>query len=166
MGYSISGNSSIFIIHNQVKRWWAPGYEICQRNNIEFKIVSKTLPDRDAAKIWIICNQLSRRNITPAQRSYLLGIQYKLEKQQVGGQLPKGGGQNDPALRTAEKIAKEHHVSPATVKRAEKFAAVLDNMSPEERAEVLAGGCWKTKMETPGEMIRSGCLSPLNPPLS
>lgn len=68
-----------------------------------------------------------------------MGIQYKLEKQQVGGQLSKGVDQNEPPLSTAEKIAKEHHVSPATVKRAEKFAAAVDKLSPEEKKEVLEG---------------------------
>jgi ABC-type xylose transport system substrate-binding protein len=91
---------------------------------------------------------LSRRNLTPEDKTYLIGIQYKLEKKEVGGQLPrKGGDQNEPALRTAEKVAKQHHVSPDTVKRAEKFADAVDKLSPEEKAEVLAGKSGKTKQE-------------------
>jgi SRSO17 transposase len=65
-----------------------------------------------------------------------------------------------------EKIAKQHGVSSRTIERDAKFAKAVDKLSPEEKAEVLAGKSEKTKMETPGEMIRSGCLSPLNPPLS
>ena len=109
-------------------------YEICTRHEIPFKTTGKTFDNRDQAKIWIIANQLSRRNITPAQRTYLLGIQYNLEKKEEGFQGPGPGqgktrDQNEPVFqRTAEKIAKQHHISPATVKRAEKFADAVDKL--------------------------------------
>jgi ParB-like chromosome segregation protein Spo0J len=125
-------------------------YEICQRNNIEFKAVSRTFDNRDQAKIWIICNQLARRNITPNQRRDLIGVQYKLEKKtfsEAGAMKGKSLDQNDPGSSTAEKIAEQHHVGPATVRRAEKFHDKLEKLSPEERAEILAGKSGKTKAE-------------------
>lgn len=97
--------------------------------------------------IWIINNQLSRRNLTPEDKTYLIGIQYKLEKKEVGVRGPEKMDQNDPSFSTAEKIAEQHHVSPATVKRAEKFAEAVDKLSPEEKTEVLAGRSDKTKQE-------------------
>jgi hypothetical protein len=122
--------------------------DICTRHEISFKTIGKTFDNRDQAKIWIICNQLSRRNLTPEDKTYLIGIQYKLEKKEVGGQLPrKGGDQNEPALRTAEKIAEQHNISPATVKRAEKFADALDKLPTKEKQEVLSGKSGKTKKE-------------------
>lgn len=39
-------------------------YEICTINNVEFKISDIDFTDEDAAKIWIINNQMGRRNIT------------------------------------------------------------------------------------------------------
>jgi hypothetical protein len=121
-------------------------FDICTRHEIPFKTIGKTFDNRDQAKLWIICNQLSRRNLTPEDKTYLIGIQYKLEKKEVGGQLPrKGVGQNEPPLSTAEKIAEQHHVSPATVKRAEKFADAVDKLSPEEKKEVLSGRSKRVK---------------------
>jgi protein gp37 len=38
-------------------------YEICKRLKIEYRTVEISLPDRTAAEIWIINNQLSRRNL-------------------------------------------------------------------------------------------------------
>jgi hypothetical protein len=90
---------------------------------------------------------LSRRNLTPEDKTYLIGIQFKLEKKEHGGQIPGSRDQNDPSIRTAEKIAEQHHVSPATVKRAEKFAEAVDKLPPEEKAEVLAGKSGKTRQE-------------------
>lgn len=75
---------------------------------------------------WIEKNQLGRRNLTADARKLILGRRYNRQKKAVGGQLPREGvDQNEPAVSTAEKLAKENHVSPATVKRAGKFAADL-----------------------------------------
>ena len=66
--------------------------------------------------------------------SYLRGVRQNIEKQEHGGQLPKKGrAQNDPSIRTAEKLAKEYHVSPATIKRDAKFALAVDKLPPERR---------------------------------
>lgn len=138
-------------------------YEICTRHEIPFKTTGKTFDNRDQAKIWVIANQLSRRNITPAQRTYLLGIQYKLEKKEEG-RPPGKPDQNDQVFLTAEKIAKQHHVGPATVRRAEKFADAVDKLSPEEKAEVLAGKSGKTKQEIIGGESQSKNLPKLGPP--
>lgn len=120
-------------------------FEICQKHDVKFKTIDKGFDDRDQAKIWIICNQLGRRNLSPEQKTYLIGIQYKLEKKEVG-QPKKELGQDEP-ITTAEKIAEQHHVSPATVKRAEKFAEAVDKLPEEEKAKVLAGKSPKTKAE-------------------
>ena len=39
-------------------------YEICTTNNVEFNTSDIDFTDDDAAKIWIIDNQMGRRNIT------------------------------------------------------------------------------------------------------
>lgn len=121
-------------------------HEICTRLDLPYKTVGRTFDNRDQAKIWIIANQLSRRNITPEQRKYLIGIQYKLEKKDVG-QPKKELAQNDP-ITTAEKIAAQHHVSPATVKRAEKFAEDIDKLPTEEKERRLSGKSKKKKKES------------------
>ena len=46
-------------------------YEICTRNNIEFKTITLDFLDEDEAKIWMINNQFSRRNLSNYERSIL-----------------------------------------------------------------------------------------------
>jgi len=45
--------------------------EICRKHGIEFKTKEIELEDRAAAKVWVIKNQLARRNLTPFQRAEL-----------------------------------------------------------------------------------------------
>lgn len=46
-------------------------YEICTRHNVPFKTVAYNFKDRDEAKVWMIQNQLARRNLHPFQRAEL-----------------------------------------------------------------------------------------------
>lgn len=46
-------------------------YEICQKHNIPFKTQEKEFPDRDNAVLWIIDNQLGRRNLPVYERGVL-----------------------------------------------------------------------------------------------
>lgn len=46
-------------------------YEICQRNGIPFQIVERDFPDRNAVIVWMIQNQLGRRNIADYTRAKL-----------------------------------------------------------------------------------------------
>lgn len=43
-------------------------YKICTQNNISYQIVKRDFPDREAVILWIISNQLNKRNLTPEQR--------------------------------------------------------------------------------------------------
>ena len=119
-------------------------FEICKKHGLDFKTVQKGLDDKEQAKIWIICNQLARRNITKEQRTYLIGLQQKIEKKEP--HRPVGKGDQKEPLKTAEKIGKQHGVSASTVKRAEKFAEKVDKLPAEKKAAVLAG---KEKIEKP-----------------
>jgi len=104
-------------------------YEICTANGIEFKTVSVDLPTREAVKIWIITNQLSRRNLLPNQIRYLRGVRHNIEKG-----IPHGGVQNEPNPgRTSERLAEEYGVSASTIKRDAKFAEKISSLEPAER---------------------------------
>jgi len=46
-------------------------YKICQKHSIEFETTIKEFADREEAKIWILNNQLARRNLTVYQRGEL-----------------------------------------------------------------------------------------------
>jgi hypothetical protein len=63
-------------------------------------------------------------------KTYPIGIQYKLEKKE---QSRDPQGHFEPTGRPVEKIAKQHNVSPATVKRAEKYADAVDQLPENNR---------------------------------
>jgi N6-adenosine-specific RNA methylase IME4 len=46
-------------------------YDICRKHGIPFKVVYLDFPSRQAAKQWIVENQLAKRNLTPYQRALL-----------------------------------------------------------------------------------------------
>lgn len=106
-------------------------YDICTRNEIEYNVVSIEFEGRDAVKDWIDKNQLGRRNLTPDWFRYLIGRRYSRTKKAQGApagndNAAKQTDQNDPVVSTADRIAKDHGVAPATVKRAAKFAQQVD----------------------------------------
>ena len=99
-------------------------YEICQKHNLTFQIKYVSFPDRAAAKIWIIRNQLDRRNITAYQRSELVLILEPMirEKAKENQQLSQGRGQkglqnsaNLNSIDTREELAKAAGVSHDTI---------------------------------------------------
>jgi hypothetical protein len=63
------------------------GYEICMAENIPFQVVGMDFPDKDRAMLWVLKNQLGRRNLNNYQFGLLVGQEYELEKK-----LSRGGG--------------------------------------------------------------------------
>ncbi len=115
--------------------------EICKRLEIEYQVEELEFASREEAMDWIDRNQLGRRNLTPDQFRFILGRIYNREKKTKSEAGSIGGsskGQNDPCL-TAERIAADHGVSPATVKRAGKYAEDVDQVRREE-PEIVARG--------------------------
>lgn len=111
---------------------------------------------------WICKNQLGRRNLTPAQRKYLIGKQYESEKAAYGGQretkrdnsgkftASSQNGNLRSAERTCTRIAEENNVSKNTVLRAESFSKAVDlaeGVSPGIRQEILSGSLRPTEKE-------------------
>ena len=97
-------------------------------------------------------NQLGRRNITDAQRTYLLGKMYEARKNTIGGdrgnQYTKVAGVENRHLasptgnKTRAMIASEQNTTEAAVKDASFYAKGLDEaekVSPGIREKVLSG---------------------------
>jgi hypothetical protein len=103
--------------------------EICTRHNLPFKIVEIEVESEEAARLYIVQNQLSRRNITPEASSYLRGKRYEAEKGEHGGSRRTKGpkDQSDP-LTTAERLGQEYKVGQATIKRDFRFAQAVDRI--------------------------------------
>lgn len=115
-------------------------FEICERLKLPYKMTTIELPNREAAADWIDRNQLGRRNLAPDQMSLLRGRRYNRAKKARGGDRGNqyvAKDQND-TLPTADRLAKEHGVSPATIKRDGKVAEFLEK-HPEEAASVIRG---------------------------
>lgn len=113
------------------------------------------LPDRLAAIIWICKNQLGRRNLTPAQRQYLIGKQYHavLEEQDEETQERDENGRfyrgtqnrydgEKPPEKARDKVARENNTTGSFVQRAGDFAKGVDaaeEVVPGIREEILTG---------------------------
>jgi hypothetical protein len=113
-------------------------YAICKKHDLPFKIIAMEFDDRDAAMDWMDTNQLGRRNLSPVDFKLALGRRYNRMKQLVGGQLSKGVDQNEPPVSTAAKLATQHGVSEATVKRAGKLAEAVE-AHPEIKEAIASG---------------------------
>ena len=98
-------------------------------------------------------NQLGRRNLTEAQKSYLRGKQYEAEKMTHGGNTQRehdesgkftSSHQNEDLrlTKTKDVIAKQFGVGGSTVERAERFLDgryVAEKVSPGIKEAVLSG---------------------------
>lgn len=103
-------------------------YDICTKHGIAYHTVAapESIKTREDAADWIDSNQLGRRNLTPDAFTLLLGRRYNRMKGRQGGDHGNqyvAKDQNDTLPNVAAKLAAEHAVSEATVKRAGKFAA-------------------------------------------
>jgi hypothetical protein len=117
-------------------------YAICKKHDLPFKIITMEFDDRDAAMDWMDTNQLGRRNLSPVDFKLALGRRYNRTKKAQGGtganQHKEQTDQNDTSANTAAKLATQHGVSEATVKRAGKLAEAVE--AHPEIKESIAGG--------------------------
>jgi len=122
-------------------------YAICTEHDIPFNTVDMELDTREDALIWIITNQVSRRNLTPIQLTHFRGVHYRAEKKNQGLNnrfIEKSTKrQNDVLYKTtAQHLAERYKVSPRTIDRDAKTAAAIDAIgekSPEAKRKILAG---------------------------
>jgi len=105
-------------------------YKLAQEHNLEYKTVEVDLPDKEAAKEWIVTNQLGRRNLTPQEASYYRGKLYESKKRQ-GARTDLTSGQNVQKLSTAEEIGKQYGVDEKTIRRDAEFSKVVDKITEE-----------------------------------
>lgn len=120
-------------------------YKICQKHCIPFQVHVMTFDSREDAKNYMIKNQLSRRNVTPEQRDYLMGRMYHEQKTKESF-VPQS-----EASRKSEQIGEQFNVGHATVERAEKFALAVDaiasNCGRDLRDKILSGSVDVTKKD-------------------
>ncbi|UII31966.1 hypothetical protein LVD17_27130 [Fulvivirga ulvae] len=114
---------------------------ICTKHNIPFKSNELAFENEEEARLWMLNNQLGRRNLTPDQLSYYRGLKYHSLKHQRGGyENVQSKGQKEPS--TSEKLAADFKVSESTIKRDAKFTQGLDiigKSNPSLKLKILKG---------------------------
>ena len=116
-------------------------YKICKKNNIPFKVKKIDFKDIEEVKIWMVENQMGRRNLTPDQLSYYRGLKYlSLKKKKGGYDNVLSKGQND--FSTSEFLSAQFNISESTIKRDAKFAEGLNligHSNPNLKLNILIG---------------------------
>ena len=120
-------------------------YKICQANGIEFNTHPMEFPSKTEAKIWMILNQVGRRNLTPSQRAILYSITLesleaeKAKERQLatlkkGTELPRQDNiilsGNDQKGQARDFAAKSLGISPAMVSDAKAVYASAPELVP------------------------------------
>lgn len=125
-------------------------YGICKEFGITFNVQLLSFNSFKEVKEHMIDLQLGRRNLNAQQASYLRGLRYNTEKNDVIDNLLSkkeeidSDGQNvhlekEPKITTAERLAKEYNVGEKTIRRDAAFAEGLEKLTPTLRNEVLSG---------------------------
>lgn len=123
-------------------------YKIVTKHNLPFNTVNKDFDSREEVLIWIISNQISRRNLTPMQLSHFRGLHYMADKKIQGTNnrfvQKSKKAQNEPFYSgaTASRLAEQYKVSRNTIKRDVKFAeamSIIGEISPEAKRKILSG---------------------------
>lgn len=112
---------------------------LCQKHGLRYAVREMSLPSKNEARLWVIRNQLGRRNLAPDQASYLRGLEYISTRLAVG--RPKRGKIRN--IRTNAVLAKQRGVSPRTIMADATFARAVDaldaGISPGIKSRVLSG---------------------------
>lgn len=120
-------------------------YEICKEYGIEFKTIEKKFPDKDAAKVWIIENQFSRRNLPIFVRGELMlklkpliAAKAKENQQVFKGNQHVAIPANSPTkqIETRKELSKLAGIGSNTISRIEK---IVDKAPDEVKAKLRAG---------------------------
>lgn len=115
-------------------------YAICQELGISFNIQNMPFDSREQVLDFIVSHQFGRRNLSPLQTKYYRGREYLRFKSSHGGNHVKAPSAHFEHLaKTAERLAKKHGISSATIRRDAAFAQEVDALPPEQRQEVLSG---------------------------
>ena len=111
-------------------------YEICERLGLPYDTVEVDLDDRDEAKVWIINNQLGRRNLQPFQKVELgivlepiIAARAKENQRQSMGAGAKGRQKSDnlSEVDTLQQVADLVGVSRDTYSRGKKIQGQADD---------------------------------------
>ena len=135
-------------------------FYICMKHEIEFEVKDMHFESREQAKLWILENQLGRRNLTDAARIALALKKEELlkklakERQTLGGKhksklLAKSSTEKEEAINVRKTLAKEAGISDRTLGM---YKRVMQQGSP-ALIEAMQSG--KIKIGTAHRMLPS-----------
>lgn len=97
-------------------------YELCARHNIPYNVVEREFDSREAVVVWMVKNQLARRNLTDFAKTEL-ALRMKPALETLAREHMSTGGKGDkvlpPLTRTDTVIADSADVSRETVRKVE-----------------------------------------------
>lgn len=109
-------------------------YSIAQKHELDFPFKTMEFENKAEVEIWMVNNQLGRRNISSVQRRYLLGQKYETEKRMHGtNRFTMLMEEDENKGKTKEKIAQEENISESTVMRAAKLYRAINLLSGENK---------------------------------
>ncbi|MCL2808282.1 MAG: hypothetical protein FWD27_09070 [Coriobacteriia bacterium] len=122
-------------------------HEIATRHKLSYKVIEMEFDSREEVLIFIVSNQISRRNLPPLQFSYFVGLHYRSIKLIVGrpslDDRENKYHQNDDISASARKrLAKKYKISASTIDRAAKISEGIDaiaQVSPNAKKMIIAG---------------------------
>ena len=136
-------------------------YAIAQKHGLEYKTVQIELEDDTAAKIWIMNNQLGRRNLSTATRALMVLDMKPLFAEQAKERMdwrsshavPSGG---TPSGKTRDQLAKIAKVSKSSIDYAEyiKAHAPDEIMQKVENDEMSLRTAYKETVKVVPPVIR------------
>ncbi|MHC4621956.1 MAG: MT-A70 family methyltransferase [Planctomycetota bacterium] len=126
-------------------------YAIAEKHGLPYEVQPVAVDGWAEARIWILDNQLGRRNLTDEQHTYLLGARYEAESWDIGdNQHTRVRHYDEPSGATHKRLAKENGVSASTVERAAKYKQAVDAIagdSEELKNAILAGKVASSKKD-------------------
>jgi len=117
-------------------------FEICTRWGFHFKTKAIEFKNRNEAMLWIVRNQLGRRNLQPFTRSVLVLKSEEVIKamakanQKLGGEVKVPQNSVKPPIDTQKELAKLANTSHDTISKAKVIEA---KATPEVKAKLHAG---------------------------
>ncbi|MCL2870491.1 MAG: hypothetical protein FWE26_02515 [Coriobacteriia bacterium] len=125
-------------------------YEIAMNHGLPFQVIEMEFDSREEVIIWIVTNQISRRNLPPLQFSYFVGLHYRADRRIRGSQINAETGEQMSGMRqtdaffgsTRNRLSEKYGISASTVERSARVSEGVDaiaEVSPIAKDEIITG---------------------------
>lgn len=115
-------------------------YAIATKHKVEYKTVNRSFGSMEEALDWVDKNQLGRRNLTDEERTLTVGRVYQRMRDHRAAVRVSGDTSGEQQKgKTANQVAEDWNMSPATVKRSSDFASAIGKLKEYgENGEIAA----------------------------